>query len=158
MMNQGRDFSDASTDALEYKPLPPGNYLAVATEISDDATKKGDGRMFKIKFEIAKGEYAKRVIFGYFIYQHPNETARNIGRAKLRLFCEATTGKPVMNEALALNKALTLKLDIEEGDRGPQNSIKSIAGPQGFPQPQNQAAMSNVTGAAANNLDNIPFG
>lgn len=156
-MNQSsRNFSDADEKNLDFQPLPPGDYLAVATEISDEPTKKDpNARMYKITFEIARGDYAKRLLFAYWIYQHPTERARNIGRAMLRLFCEATTGKPEMNEALCINKPVTLRVDVEAGEKGPQNRIKKIAGPAGFPIPADQAAMKAVTGSP---LDNIPFG
>lgn len=157
MFGSNTDFSDADVKQVDsYQPVPPGDYLAVATNITEQGSKNDPTcRMYKIEFEIARGDYAKRKVFSYFIHQHSKKQAQDIGRAMLRLLCEATTGAPKLNIPQMINKPITLRLVIEKGDKGDNNRVKNIAGPNGFAIPQGQAPMTNVTGSP---LDNIPFG
>lgn len=156
MFSSNTDFGDADVNTLDsFQPVPAGDYLAVVLNVTDQASKNDPTcRMYKIEFEIAKGDYAKRKVFSYLIYQHSKKITQDIGRAMLRLLCEATTQSTKLNIPQMINKPVTLRLVIEKGEKGDQNRVKKIGGPNGFPIPQNQAPMQNVTGSP---LDNIPF-
>lgn len=158
MTQQGLDFSDVQNyDKDDFEPLPAGTYMATILSAENTHTKADiNVKMFKLKLEILSGEYQGRKIFDNVIYVHPgSQQSMAIGRKKMRQYAEAVCGGPAFNELTALNKPLTLKLSIQNSDRGIQNNVQKVSGAAGFGQPTSQAPTQNTQ--MGTGIDGIKF-
>jgi hypothetical protein len=68
-------------DIQEFPPLPKGKYLCRAAEVEETTSSKGDD-MWKIRFEVTKGDYTGRYVFAYLAFNH-----RSL--ARLKQMCHA---------------------------------------------------------------------
>lgn len=82
---------DDSAKVPSFDTFPAGNYRLEFTEGSVEATKKGDGTIFKHKIRVTSGEYEGRLIFGQFNLENPNPQAVAIGQGEFKA-ARAVTG------------------------------------------------------------------
>ncbi len=54
-------------DVHDFSPVPPGKYLCRLAEIEEASTQFGD-EMWKLRFEVAEGEYAGRYIYDNLVF------------------------------------------------------------------------------------------
>ncbi len=71
-------------DTPTYEPVPAGDYVVVAVEVTDCVTKKQDGKYLKVKFRIESENQNGRYLWNNFNYQNPSTTCVNIGRSDLK--------------------------------------------------------------------------
>lgn len=72
-----------------WEPLPEGDYMVRMVNLEEKKTKKGDGVLLDCTYEIAKGDFKGRKIFGKFLVEHPSEKAQEIGNKMLNYYLEA---------------------------------------------------------------------
>ena len=109
-----------------YAPIPAGDYLVKAGKFIEKPTKAGNGTLVAATFEVLEGDNAKRLIFHNFLISHSNPKAAEIGQDQLSKYLKAVGVKggfaELGNDATALegylNRALTVKVVIEEGTNG----------------------------------------
>ena len=127
MAKFGFDTTDVEVSApAEYDPIPEGEYTLKALEAEEKETSKGDGSYIKVKFEVAKGEYAGRLLWQNFNINNPSERAQQIGRQQIVAWATAC-GKPDADDTdKLLEKPFKAVVDIQAGNNGykPSNRIK----------------------------------
>jgi len=95
-----------------------------AVEAEEKDTSKGDGSYIKVKFEVAKGEYAGRLLWQNFNINNPSEKAQRIGRQQLVAWATAC-GKPDADDTdKLLDKPFRAAVSIEKGTGGYKDSNK----------------------------------
>jgi len=125
MAKFGFDTTDVDPSApAEYDPIPDGDYILKAVEAEEKDTSKGDGSYIKVKFEVAKGEYAGRLLWQNFNINNPSEKAQRIGRQQLVAWATAC-GKPDADDTdKLLDKPFRAAVSIEKGTGGYKDSNK----------------------------------
>jgi hypothetical protein len=84
------DPNDYKDEVNNFQPIPKGEYKLQALEAEEFDTKKGDGTLLKVKFEVVDGPYTRRKIFMNFNVNNPSDQAQRIGRGQIyawRLAC-----------------------------------------------------------------------
>lgn len=106
---------DVNNTSVDYDPLPEGQYVLKAVEAEEKETSKGDGSYIKVKFEVAKGEYAGRLLWQNFNINNPSEKAQRIGRQQIVAWATAC-GKPDADDTdKLLEKPFSADVAIEKG-------------------------------------------
>lgn len=127
MAKFGFDTTEVEVSApAEYDPIPEGEYILKALEAEEKETSKGDGSYIKVKFEVAKGEYAGRLLWQNFNINNPSERAQQIGRQQIVAWATAC-GKPDADDTdKLLEKPFKAVVDVQAGNNGykPSNRIK----------------------------------
>lgn len=151
-------FNTAEVDvtaAAEYDPIPEGEYTLKAVEAEEKDTTKGDGSYIKVRFEVAKGEYAGRLLWQNFNINNPSEKAQRIGRQQLVAWATAC-GKPDADDTdKLLDKPFRAAVSIERGNGGykDSNRIKAFLFEQedapAKPAPAKPAAKTAAPSAAS---------
>ena len=130
------EFDLASVDpAPQFEALPPGNYVAQATEIDLIETKSGTGQMFKVTFEVMQGEHASRKIFCRLNVRNENAQAEKIGRQQLVQLINAaglSVSQVSANAELLLGKPVSVRVTLRKSDQyGDQNDVKGFSAIEG---------------------------
>lgn len=129
MAKFGFNVAEVEVDApVSYDPIPDGEYTLKALEAEEKQTSKGDGSYIKVKFEVAKGEYAGRLLWQNFNINNPSEKAQRIGRQQLVAWATAC-GKPDADDTdKLLEKPFRAAVSIEKGTGGysDSNRIKAF--------------------------------
>jgi len=121
-------------DTSEYTPIPAGDYLVAATQITLDDNRARTGKIIKVTFTVTEGNYAGRMIFENFNVQNPNPKAVSIALQNIKAWCIACglTG----NEHLTMGMVrglmgqeflATVKIDPAKNGYDAQNRIKKFA-------------------------------
>jgi hypothetical protein len=115
----GFDVSEVEVSApAEYDPIPEGDYILKAVDAEEKETSRGDGTYIKVKFEVAKGEHAGRLLWQNFNIVNPSEKAQRIGRQQLVAWATAC-GKPNVDDTdKLLGKPFGASVAIEPGKNG----------------------------------------
>lgn len=123
MAKFGFNVSEVDPDApAEYDPLPEGEYILKAVDAEEKDTARGDGTYIKVKFEVAAGEYAGRLLWQNFNINNPSEKAQKIGRQQLVAWA-AACGKPDADDTdKLLDKKFRADVSIERGKNGYKDS------------------------------------
>ncbi len=129
MAKFGFSVSEVDVDApVEYGLLPEGEYILKAVDAEEKETARGDGSYIKVKFEVASGEYAGRLLWQNFNINNPSEKAQKIGRQQLVAWATAC-GRPDADDTdKLLDKKFRAEVSIEPGSNGykDSNRIKSF--------------------------------
>lgn len=129
MAKFGFDVTEVTPDApLNYDPIPAGEYTLKAVEAEEKQTAKGDGSYIKVKFEVTKGDYEGRLIWGNFNINNPSEKAQRIGRQQIVAWATAC-GKPDADDTDKLIEKpfrASVVVDKASNGYGPSNSIGSF--------------------------------
>jgi hypothetical protein len=158
------DVSDAKENNT-FEPKPSGTYIAVCTKIEE--VQKDWGWAAKVWMQIKEGPYAGQTLFdGNFIIQHrTSQQANDIGRSKLKQWCEAVgvppnlrSWDPLIGKTVALRVSVQPKREHNGKEYGPSNRIEGFKAWDGMPAgtvipqrpapiPQQQQAPSTATAA-----------
>jgi hypothetical protein len=162
MAKFGFNVAEVEVDApVQYSPIPDGEYTLKALDAEEKTTAKGDGSYIKVKFEVAKGEYAGRLLWQNFNVNNPSEKAQSIGRQQMVAWATAC-GKPDADDTdKLLDKPFRAAVSIEKGTGGysDSNRIKAFLFEQAetsAPAPKAKAAPAAAAapaGKAANPWD-----
>ncbi|MCF6147307.1 MAG: hypothetical protein E3K37_01470 [Candidatus Kuenenia sp.] len=93
------DF-DKIGEIEDYSPVPEDSYVCELVEITEDETKNGD-EMWKLKFEIAEGEYQGRYLFDNIVFSP--EAAKRVKFICSRLGLK-TSGNVELTPEMLLNR------------------------------------------------------
>lgn len=142
MAKFGFNVEEVNVDApVDYDPVPDGEYILKALDAEEKDTSAGTGSYIKVKFEIAKGEYAGRWIWQNFNINNPSEKAQRIGRQQLVAWATAC-GKPDADDTdKLLDKMFKAAVGIEAGKDGykDRNRIKAFLFDTEAPAPKTAA-------------------
>lgn len=101
-----------------YEPIPPGEYYLKALDAEEKQTKDGTGSYINVKFEVAKGEHAGRLLWHIFNINNKSEKAQKIGRQQLVGWATAC-GKPDADDTdKLLDKVFRAEVEIQKGTGG----------------------------------------
>ena len=81
-----------------FEPLPESDYLVRMTRYEEKPTKKGNGVGAFVTFQVVKGDYKNRLIFDYFLVEHENPKAQEIGLERLNNYLKAVGVSGGMDE------------------------------------------------------------
>ena len=103
------DFANVD-DVQDFSPLPDGEYLCRLAEIEEASTHAGD-EMWKLKFEVADGEYAGRYIFDNMVF---SEAALK----RVKLICSRlgidVSGEVELTPSMLEGATCIIRTEIEE--------------------------------------------
>lgn len=135
-----------------YEPIPPGEYYLKALDAEEKATKDGTGSYINVKFEVAKGDYAGRLLWQIFNINNKSEKAQKIGRQQLVAWATAC-GKPDADDTdKLLDKVFRAEVEIQKGQNGysDSNRVKGfLTGGDDAPKAAPKAAPKPAAAPAA---------
>ena len=113
----------------DFDALPPGQYLAMATDSEMKPTKSGSGSYLQIVWEVIDGEYKGRKLWSRLNLDNPNRTAVEIAQRELSSICRAVEVMKPEDSAELHGKPLVLKVGTEKrADTGElSNRVKGYA-------------------------------
>lgn len=121
MATLGIDYDAEQYQPLEsFEPLPAGKYEAMIIESERVTTKKGDGELLKLVWQITDGEYAGRKVFDRINLLNPNNQAVEIGMRQLSSICRAV-GKLRISDSTELHDTPCL-IDLKVRPAGPDKT------------------------------------
>lgn len=129
MGNLDLDLDTIEEVKMDFDPLPKGEYLAEVTNSEVVPTKRGDGMILKLTFDVLEGDYKDRKIFASFNIANPSEKAQQIGRGQLKDLCIALGKSGIVNDSTELHGIpfrVRVKIETSEG-YAPRNVPTSYA-------------------------------
>jgi len=130
--------NDDENAAGGFEALPDGEYLCSCTECEARDSRNSDCRYYATVFEVVQGQFCGRKIFANFVFEHQNEKAVNIGRARMKQLALAATGNPIVNNPDELYRrpvALKVRTRLDRNSGYENTDIQEIKpGGAGAPQ------------------------
>ena len=125
MAKFGFNVAEVEVNApVDYSPIPEGEYTLKALDAEEKTTSRGDGSYIKVKFEVAAGEYAGRLLWQNFNINNPSEKAQQIGRQQLVSWA-AACGRPDADDTdKLLERPFLAVVGVEAGTGGYKDSNK----------------------------------
>ena len=124
-MAQLNYVADKNDQYSGFETLPAGEYKVQISDSDIVPTKKGDGEMLKLTYEIVADEkFDGRKIFDNILLEHPSIDAVRIGKQKLNTICVLTGVKSLKDTAQLHGKTLALLVGQKEFNGDKQNFIK----------------------------------
>ena len=122
-----------SAPKADFSPLPRGNFCVEVQEVSDASRENRNGEEYqfvKVKCRVAVGDHTNRVLFGDFIYSHPNQAAADIGVKKLKTLyvaagCSGSLTVPELSKAVG--KCLKVYVGQKEFNNKVRNELSNFA-------------------------------
>lgn len=114
-------------DERDFPIVPDGNYHAHVIESDLIATKRGDGQILKLTWEILEGPCARRKLWENLNIANPNAQAQDISQRALKNICTAVGHVGVLNDSEALHfKPARIRVGHRDaqGEFKAQNVIK----------------------------------
>ena len=134
----------------EFKALPAGAYVAIATESEKKVTKAGTGHYLQFTFEIIDGQYKGRKLWSRMNLWNPNQTAVSIAKREFKAFYTALgmTDLPADSSDLH-NRPVTIEVGIEIDDRKRENNVIKGYTPASGAKPVAQAKPAQAASASS---------
>ena len=135
-------FNAANVEpAVDFEPIPTGNYLAVITASEMKPTKTGNGTFLELTFQVIEGQYKNRMLWSRLNLDNPNAQAVQIAQAELSAICRAV-GVTTPKDSIELHNLpllVTVKVKKREDTGDLVNEIKAYAKKEAATgQPQQQ--------------------
>lgn len=143
------DFSKID-DVQDFSPLPDGKYLCKLAGIEEASTQYGD-EMWKLRFEVIKGEHTGRFIFDNLVF---SEAAMK--RVKLicsRLGLDVSSEIEITPELLEGRKCYVSVLTEEYEDNEGNNKKRNVVPFAGYERAQD----TGENGVENDSEENLPF-
>lgn len=126
----GTDFvtSFAEVQAVEYDPIPEGDYILRVSETDIKDTKDGTGKYVKVVFDVVAPSHQGRKIFANFNIFNSSADAERIGKQQLKsLVIAGKVQEPLRDTDQLVGATVRAKVAIKpaEGQFDAQNVIKS---------------------------------
>lgn len=133
-----------------FDPIPAGEYLAKIIESEQKPTRKGNGSLLSLKFQILDGQYVNRTLFANLNLHNPNETAVKIARGDLSAICRAV-GVMTPRDSLELhNLPLVIKVVCKKrADNDEMTNVIKAFKPKGEYKKVESQTQSQAAGAGA---------
>ncbi len=153
-------FDPSAVDENTFPVAPPGTYRALVEHAEIKPTKAGTGRYVQVNMSLVDHPHKGIRVMAFLNFENQNQTAQNIGRAQLKKFLAsfgAVTAIDLKNIGmLAKNKVISVVLDIEDGQRGPQNRVEEFL-PMASGRTPTTSVISPGRIDAVRGLDTVPF-
>jgi hypothetical protein len=116
----GQAFDSAAVEPqTAFEPLPAGMYTLEVAEADVADTKKGDGKLLKLKQTVIDPvEYANRVVFSNITLRNPNAQAEEIGARQLSGLCRAAGIGTLQDSDELVGKIVRAKLKVQPAKDG----------------------------------------
>jgi hypothetical protein len=111
-----------------FQPIPAGTYVACITASEDKATASGNGRYYKLEWQVLEGPHKGRKLWSNHNYINPSQTAQEIGLGEMAAICKAA-GKPQAKDTCELHNialAVVVKVDKRSDSDELTNVIKGF--------------------------------
>lgn len=122
------------SDMRDFTPVPPGKYIAKATDSELKPTGGGSGQMLVINFVIAAGPYMGKTFVSRLNLVNANATTVKIANEELATLTRACGLGPIQETDLLNNIAIVASLGLEPGDEkyGPSNKVLGYSSAAGI--------------------------
>ena len=102
----------------DYSPIQPGMYHAVVADIDYRRTKRGDGTLISVRYEIKSEPATGRTIYHNFNMSNPNKDAATRGRKDFSKCCKALGCNQLSNvdELMGLECKIKIEADFRNAD------------------------------------------
>jgi hypothetical protein len=115
-------FSFGNFDAREVEPqvgmasgpIPARKYRAQIVKANWKDNKAKTGRFLELVFEVTKGEYQGRRVWGRLNLENPSAAATQIAEGELSAICHAIGRPKPRNEGDLENLAMIIDVEVEE--------------------------------------------
>jgi len=121
-LNYTVDMDDA--EEQNFEPIPAGDYTACIVESSMNETKSGTGEYLKLKYQILEGQYKNKTVFNFLNIINNSKDAEVIARRTLNAIGAACGIGFIDNSEQLHNIPMSIKVAIEDGNKGLQNKVK----------------------------------
>lgn len=111
----------------EFKPVPKGEYIAIATSSEWKDTKNKDGQYLEFTFEVLDGQYKGRKIWTRLNLNNKSQGAVSAAQRELAAFCNSLNIPRPQDSSELHNKPVTIKVDLDQGPKGENNVIKGYS-------------------------------
>jgi hypothetical protein len=105
------DFAKVD-DAPDFTPIPEGKYLCRLAGIEVASTRRGD-EMWKLRFEVAGGPYARRIIFDNLVFSKADLKLAKLLCSRLDLDVSKVIH---LTPALVMGREINVTVGIEPSD------------------------------------------
>ena len=110
--------------------IGPGTYDLRVTKVEMASTKRGDGELIKVGFEILGPRFSGRWIWDQFLTRHPSPDAQRIGLGRLSELSRALRMPRWEHEQDLVGLTCEARVVVvEDGEYGPKNEIKRYTVP-----------------------------
>jgi hypothetical protein len=143
-------FNAAEVDpSAGFPVLPAGEYEVVIIESKSQATKKGDGQLFKLTLQVISGPEQNKKLFDNINWKNPDPTCERIGKATLSAICRAVNVLTPKDSAELHMKPLRAKVVIKDDPQyGKKNEVKAYMPRSGVAAPMaNPLAVASASPA-----------
>lgn len=106
-----------------FEALPPGDYVAVASDSEMKSNKGNDGQHLSVTFDIVEGKMEGRKLWANYNVVNPNPDAEKIGRSELAALCKAVGVANPKDSSELHGKPVVLVVGIDKKDAS-RNAIK----------------------------------
>ncbi len=108
-------FVPENVEEMDFKLIPPGIYPVVIVDSDVTDTKKKDGKMLVIKYQVTEGQCVGDTLTDRLNIQNPSDIAQKIGLSQLKNICDAIghTGQ-LMDSNQLHGKQLSVKVVIDK--------------------------------------------
>lgn len=111
-------------DQEDFKALPEGQYVAIATNSEEKVTKAGTGKYLQITFEVMDGPHKGRRLWSRLNLWNQNQTAKDMAQRELKAISSAVLGDRRPNDSAELhNKPMLIDVVVEIDDRKRENNV-----------------------------------
>lgn len=129
-----------------YEALPPGEYIAVASDSEMKSNKSNDGQHLSITFDIVEGQMEGRKLWSNYNVVNPNPDAERIGRSELAALCKAAGVANPKDSSELHGKPVILVVGIDKKDAS-RNVVKGYKPATGAEAPAPKAATKPAASA-----------
>lgn len=119
MSKLGKQVKLNSLAEDQYALLKEGNYNVIITKASEEANKRGNGRLIKLELDVLGPTNKGAKLFHRINYIHENPDAQRIGEIELRQIMEAmgkTGNDSIEDTDELLNQTFLCKVGVQDGD------------------------------------------
>jgi len=140
---------DLEKNAGSFEPIPDGWYSAIVSDAQEVRNKSGNGHHVSICFTLTQDNdsYAGRKVWENYNTDNPNETARNIGIAKLKRLLIAANISSVSDVSDIQDAVVQIKVGRDKRDNE-RNTVSSYR-PDGVTPDKQESSQAEHNTASA---------
>jgi hypothetical protein len=133
LLDTSFDITDLPQSETSFDPLPAGWYYVRITKADLTPTKDGQGQYIKVRYDVAGGDRAGRVVFGNLNIKNASQKAEEVGRQQLGELMRAVGLSRVTDTDQLVGAELQIKVAIRpaEGKYDAQNEVKGFKSVEG---------------------------
>lgn len=145
LLDETFDIAAMPVSDRNFEPLPAGWYEATISNAEVMATKMGNGKYIKVRYDINGPTHQGRVVFGNLNVRNPNPKAEEIGRQQLGEIMRAIGLTSLKDTDQMIGGNLCIKLDIRISEQyGNSNEVKGFKALPGASAPAPKPAVASI--------------